>query len=185
MRQFDEIMRIHECNDPSYYNDDENYDLATAEAIGMKSQAVNKLAVYFRYLCGGNAQIIEDISLLALKYFSRDSGEIDLIVQSGVTDFPWKDIVNRNPVVTFNYFWKMPTENFQKLSKALIADVDLSIELSHIKFSDVECNQSITFTPHLLFDKGEVLLGALCGLCDQNHFKILCLFLSLIGKVGP
>ena len=65
MRQFDEIMRIHECNDPSYYNDDENYDLATAEAIGMKSQAVNKLAVYFRYLCGGNAQITEDISLQA------------------------------------------------------------------------------------------------------------------------
>jgi len=181
LEQFDLIMHGHECQDPSFYNVDKNYELATSEAIGMKSSVINKLAVYFRYLCGGNDQTIEEISALTLEYFSQEYGLVDMIIQSGVSDFPWKDIVNNGSVITFNHLWKFPTEKFQRLSNALISNVDNAFELHRINFSNV---QSISFSPHLL-SKDTVQLGALRELRDPDHYDVLCLFLSLMGKIGP
>ena len=176
LAEFDATVKSHERYDAEYFIDDKNYEFVTSEAIGLKSRGSNKLKVFLRYLYHEKETKLDQILALQLEHFDQESGQVDMEIESGVLDFPWKDVANKNPQISFTLAWNVDKTKLLPLMDTLKQHVIYN--LHSIKFSDENITQEISFSPHLLHCDG-VELGAV-GLSSGNHFEVLCLFLSLL-----
>ena len=99
-KQFEELEAKYAATLAEEFNDDEKYKALTAEAIEGKSLAIKKVEIVSRKLSeAASEETLAAILERPLKDF-RDRAVL-MAIETGMTDFPWKDMVEKKAVVDF------------------------------------------------------------------------------------
>ena len=116
-KQFEALKRRYEDTPPDDFNDDGLYKTYTAEAIEGKSLAIKKVEIFADQLRkGAGAQTLDAIMARPLGDFA--SRAVVLELETGMPDFPWRDVVDGKAVVNFGR-WRPERIEPSKLDRAV------------------------------------------------------------------
>ncbi len=97
--EYSSFLQTHKAIQASDYNVDEKYKELTKEAIEAKALGIKKVKCYIRECTssGSDANLLERILGTPFQKYSSES--IALELETGVFDFPWKDVVEQKETV--------------------------------------------------------------------------------------
>ena len=99
-QQFEELEKQHMITHAADFNNDETYKKLTIEAIEGKSQAIRKVEIVAKMLSKAvGAETLAAVVARPLQDFG--SRAVLLELETGVADFPWRDIVANQSLVDF------------------------------------------------------------------------------------
>ena len=116
-QQFESLGTKYEETPPDDFNDDKLYQTFTAEAIEGKSLAVKKVEIFADQLRkGASVLVLHSIKKRPLTDFA--SRAVVLELETGMMDFPWRDVVDEKAVVNFGR-WRPERKEATKLEFAM------------------------------------------------------------------
>ncbi len=98
--EYSEFLLAHRAKHASDYNNDETYKELTRDAIEAKALGMKKIEHYIRERtagCSTDFSLLERILITPFQKFSSES--IVLELETGVFDFPWKDVVEQKGTI--------------------------------------------------------------------------------------
>ena len=98
--EYSKLLQTHNTVEASDYNMDEKYKELTKEAIEAKALGIKKIKYYIRERtseCSGNTGLLERILNTPFQSYSSES--IVLELETGVFDFPWRDVEEQKETI--------------------------------------------------------------------------------------
>ena len=98
--EFDRLIHAHEIVTFEQYGVDPDYKKLTSEAIEIKSMAMLKVEIYVESVKSNcDDAVLERILARPFAEFARQTVVLEL--RTGIRNFPWKDVAEKNSVVDF------------------------------------------------------------------------------------